>query len=140
MTIKIGEVEIRNPRAVTNLADTIALGEHQTRTEAVRLAIAGWKSQATEERKLRRTFAFWLLGAFFVQVFLCNLAFFLIGWKYLTVDEWTARIFISATFAELAAMVFFMVRYLFTRDEQAISSLIKVLYDADSESRPKASK
>jgi len=52
-----------------------------------------WERQHSEERKMRRTYAKWMLIALFVQGFIVNVAFFAIGAGYLAVSEWVANSF-----------------------------------------------
>ena len=49
----------------------------------------------------------------FAQAVIVNIAFFLIGFGLMKADPGTARVFIIAVFSEIAAMVFFIVKYLF---------------------------
>ena len=89
--------------------------------------LGAWSQQAKDERNLRKLYAKLLMAALFVQIALVNLAFFLIGWGYLNVDEWTARTFVIAVFLELSAMVFFIVKYLFAPQDKNILDLIENL-------------
>lgn len=78
-----------------------------------------WSEQQSSDRSMRTWCAIVLGVIFLLQVAAINTAFFMTGRKMLCVDEWTARVFITAVFSELAAMVFFIVKYLFrsTGDE-----------------------
>jgi len=86
-----------------------------------------WTAQQEAERKLRKTYATWLLVALSAQVVLINLAFFLLGLKVLNVEVWVANTFIIAVFTELASMTWFVVKYLFPKDSQGLLNLIEKL-------------
>lgn len=49
-----------------------------------------------------------------VQAPIVNVVFVLMGSNVLTFEAWTARTFIMGVFAEIAAMVLIVVKYLFT--------------------------
>jgi hypothetical protein len=49
-----------------------------------------------------------------VQALFVNVVFVLMGASVLTFEAWTAKTFIMAVFAEIAAMVLIVVKYLFT--------------------------
>lgn len=106
------------------------------KSNALQTVLDSWKDQAKEERGLRRTYAMWLIIALFAQTVAVNIAFFLIGWKCLDVDEWTARTFIMAVFSELAAMVFFIVKYLFSRDEKIVAEIMQAVRDSSHIDKP----
>ena len=72
-----------------------------------------WSQQQDGDRKLRSIYAGVLIAILLVQIVAINIAFFQIGLGKLRVDHWTARVFIMSVFGELAAMVFFIVKYLF---------------------------
>lgn len=91
---------------------------HRTRT-----IVGAWKKQQTEERAMRRTYATSLLIALGIQALLVNAIYVLVGCKVLVFDPWTARTFIMAVFAEIAAMVFWIVKYLFRQTGNEILQL-----------------
>lgn len=79
-----------------------------------------WKDQQAQDRRLRDRYAHWLLVSVAAQALLVNAAFLLLGLKLLAVEEWTARVFIAAVFAEIAALVLVIVKYLFAPPSDAI--------------------
>ena len=91
------------------------LREIEDRSYQLRTIVGAWETQQAQERMLRRSYAGWLLVLLFFQVIVINVVFFLIGLKYLIVEEWLAKTFIIAVFAEIAAMTLVVVRYLFPR-------------------------
>jgi hypothetical protein len=101
--------------------------EAARKNKKLKEVLGAWSQQAKDERNLRKLYAKLLIGALFFQIALVNLAFFLIGWGYLNVDEWTARTFVIAVFLELSAMVFFIVKYLFAPQDKNILDLIENL-------------
>lgn len=101
--------------------------EEARKDKKLKEVLDAWSKQAKDERELRKSYAKLLLLALFFQTVLVNLAFFLIGFDWLKMDEWTARTFIITVFSELAAMVFFIVRYLFAPQDKNILNLIEKL-------------
>jgi len=89
--------------------------------------LEAWERQHTEERSMRRTYAKWLLIALFIQAFIVNVAFFAIGFGYLTVSEWVANSFILAVFGEIAAMTFFIIKYLFPKTSADVLATLEKL-------------
>ena len=97
------------------------------RRQKIDLVLDLWKKESDEVKSARKWFAYPLLFALFVQGLLADVVFVLLGLDVLRVDEWTARVFIMSVFAELAAMVFFIVKYLFSRTDRDLLSLIEKL-------------
>jgi hypothetical protein len=79
----------------------------------VRTIVNAWKRQQDEERQLRKDYAQKLIVAMIAQSIFVNVVFFCIGRGWLSYEPWTAKIFIMAVFAQIASMVFFILRYLF---------------------------
>lgn len=90
------------------------LKEIHDRSYRVRVIVKAWKDQQTQDRKMREQYARWLMLAMAVQAVIVNVAFVLMGFGLLTVEPWTARTFIMAVFAEIAALVLLVVKYLYT--------------------------
>jgi hypothetical protein len=91
----------------------------------VRTIVNAWKAQQTQDRNMRRKYATILLWAMGVQSVIINSVFFLIGFDRMKVDPWTARTFIRAVFAEIASMVFFIVKYLFRPSTDTVLELVR---------------
>jgi hypothetical protein len=123
--------EIREP-----IPTTVPLDDHikalmaEDRSVAIAAAVAAWKATQDKDRDLRHHYAYLLIWGLLIQSLTVNVAFFLIGLEKLKVDETTSRIFICAVFTEIAAMVFFIVKYLFSRDDSGFFRLIEKLYDS----------
>lgn len=97
------------------------------RSRKLTTILTAWTQQQDQDRALRKTYGKWLLVALFVQTFLINLAFVLIGAKVLVVDQWVAQTFIVSVFAEIAAMVVIIVKYLFPDKSDAIVNILEKL-------------
>jgi len=101
--------------------------EIQDRSYKLRTIISAWERQQEEERNLRRGYAKGLLIALLIQMFLVDLAFFLIGWSFITIDRWVAETFILGVLGEVAAMTLIVVKYLFPETGSQVLSLIEKL-------------
>ncbi len=83
------------------------------RSRFIQTITDAWSTQQNSDRVLRAWYAGVLIIILLLQITAVNVAFFMIGRGTLKVDEWTGRVFIMAVFGELAAMVLFIVKYLF---------------------------
>lgn len=101
--------------------------EIEDKSYQLRTAIGAWETQQTQERMLRRSYAGWLLVLLFLQVIVINVVFFLIGLEYLVVEQWVAKTFIIAVFAEIAAMTLVVVRYLFPKGASNFPDILNQL-------------
>jgi len=86
--------------------------------------ISAWKQQQIQDRKMRKKYATWLLIAMSGQILSINLIFLLLGLGGLKYEPWTANTFIMAVFAEVAALVLLVVKYLFPPSTDKILDLI----------------
>jgi amino acid permease len=109
-----------SPQDVDTYGRLKEIHDHSHRTRTI---VGAWKKQQTEERAMRRTYATSLLIALGVQAILVNTIYILVGCKILVFDPWTSRTFIMAVFAEIAAMVFWIVKYLFRQTGNEVLQL-----------------
>ena len=58
-----------------------------------------------------------------LQIGVINIVFILIGMKVLVFEQWTANTFIMSVFAEVAALVLLVVKYLFARPDDTLLRL-----------------
>ncbi len=72
---------------------------------------------------MRRQYANWLILAMGFQILAINVVFILIGCKVLVFEQWTANTFIMSVFAEVAALVLLVVKYLFARPDDTLLKL-----------------
>ncbi len=108
------------PISAEDVATYGKLREIEDRSHRLRAIVKAWKDQQTQDRKLREKYAHLLMIAMAIQAVFINIAFLLIGFGLLVVEPWTARTFMMAVFAEMAAMVLLVVKYLFTPSGDAI--------------------
>lgn len=101
--------------------------EIEDKSYKIRTIVSSWEGQQKEERQLRRGYAKWLLVALLAQMFLVDVAFFLIGCGLISVDRWVAESFIIGVFGEVATMTLIVVKYLFPETGSQILSLIEKL-------------
>lgn len=90
------------------------LRQIEDRSHQVRTIVKAWKDQQAQDRKMRERYANYLIAAMGLQALVVNVIFVLIGCAVLNFEPWTARTFIMSVFAEMAAMVLIVVKYLFT--------------------------
>lgn len=76
---------------------------------------------------MRKQYASCLMIAMGLQMIVVNASFVLMGLGILVVEEWTAKTFIMAVFAETAALVLVVVKYLFTPTGDKLLRLIERL-------------
>lgn len=112
---------------VSEMSDEERQAAIEARRQKLDAVLNAWRNESEGDRKMRRNYAYGLMVGLFIQGAVVNVAFFLIGTGYLNVDEWTSRTFIIAVFGELASMVFFIVKYLFSPADQGVLRLIEKL-------------
>jgi hypothetical protein len=88
-----------------------------------------WRRTQEDERKLRRTVAYWILGALFVELAAGNTAFFLIGFDRFTVSEWVAQTFIVGMYTQIVSIVLIVVKSLFPAPKTDILSELNQMVD-----------
>lgn len=87
-----------------------------------------WRKTQEGERELRRTVAYWILGALFIELAAGNTAFFLIGFGMFTVPEWVAQTFLIGMYAQIVSIVLIVVKSLFPSPKtDTISELNKMV-------------
>jgi len=104
------------------------LREIEDKSYKLRTVLEARERQQSEERALRQGYAKKLLIALFAQMGLVNIAFFLIGFRWLAVEVWVANTFIMAVFGEIAAMALIMIKYLFPEVGSDVLGLIEKLW------------
>lgn len=121
---EVGVVEVGSPVTSEQIDNIGKLQNIQERIKHHRTIVNAWKQQQDQDRKMRKTYANWLMGAMSVQVAAINVIFVLIGCGILKFEPWTANTFIMATFAEISALVLLVVKYLFPPTTDRILDLI----------------
>lgn len=94
-------------------------------TFRLRTVLKAWKDQQSQDRNLRSRYATWLMVALTIQMIAINVVYVLMGSGVLSYEPWTANTFIMAVFAEMAALVYLVVKYLFTLTNDKILEFMK---------------
>ena len=89
--------------------------------------LEAWAKQQNQKNGLRQRVAWCLMVAMAIQAIAINVFFALIGLGWLNYEQWVASTFIGAVFAEFAALVTVMVRYLFPADSTPVGDLKKTM-------------
>ena len=118
--------DVGDPVEPTDVDTFARWKETVDQSHRVRTIVNAWKKQQDQERTLRSRYALTLISAMLAQAAAINVIFILVGAKVLEFDAWTARIFIMAVFSEIAAMVFFIVKYLFRPGADEVLRLAEV--------------
>jgi hypothetical protein len=103
---------------------------------SLKALVDAWNRQQEQDRETRRNYAKRLLGILIAQIFVINLAFFLMGWGLLKVQEGTAKTFIISTFLEISSLVLIVVKYLFPVTSDKVLEVIDRL-NLELSNRPK---
>jgi hypothetical protein len=101
--------------------------EIEDKSHKLRTVLKAWGDQQDDERGLRREYAKKLIIAMFVQLAVVDVAFVAIGVGWLDVPETAINTFIISVFGEIAAMVFFITKYLFPKVGKEVLDLIEKL-------------
>jgi hypothetical protein len=94
------------------------------RSYQVRTIVKAWKDQQAQDRTMRERYANYLIAAMGLQAGVVNVVFVLMGCGVLSFEAWTAKTFIVAVFAEIAAMVLIVVKYLFTPSSDRVLQVL----------------
>ncbi len=121
---KVGVLEVGEPVTSEQIDNIGKLQDIQERAKHHRTIVSAWKQQQDQDRKMRKLYANWLMGAMSVQVLAINIIFVLIGCGVLKYEPWTANTFVMATFAEISAFILLVVKYLFPATSDRILELI----------------
>jgi len=113
-TLKNLVQDVGNPVSSSDVDSYGKLRQIEDRSHQIRTIVRAWKDQQAQDRMMRERYANYLIVAMGVQALAVNVVFVLIGCGLLTFEPWTAKTFIMAVFAEIAAMVLIIVKYLFT--------------------------
>lgn len=116
----------------SDMVPSIEEQQQADKSRAIRDVINAWKGQAKEERNLRTKYANYLIWTLIAQAAIVNIVFLLIGSRCLSVDEWTARTFIMAVFAEIVGLVIVIVNYLFRDYTKEIFGMIDTILTKDN--------
>jgi hypothetical protein len=100
------------------------LRENKERRRHQSAIINAWRQQQTQDREMRRVYANWLMLVMSCQIAAINIIFILIGCGLLKFEPWTANVFITAVFADIASLVLLVVKYLFPATTDKILDLI----------------
>lgn len=121
---QVGVVEVGDPVTSEDIDNLGKLQNIQERTKHHRTIINAWKQQQDQDREMRKLYANWLIGIMSIQVVAINVIFVLIGRGFLKFEPWTVNTFVTATFAEIGALVLLVVKYLFPATTDRILDLI----------------
>jgi hypothetical protein len=124
--------DVSNPLALSDVDSYGKLREIQDRSHQIRTIVKAWKDQQIQDRRMRERYANYLIAAMGLQTLVVNVVFVLIGVGMLTFEPWTARTFIMAVFAEIAAMVLIVIKYLFTPSSDKV---LQFLHEKKSSTR-----
>lgn len=119
-----GVVEVGGPVTSEQIDNLGKIQDIQERVKHHRTIVNAWKQQQDQDRKMRKMYANWLMGVMSVQVVAINVIFVLIGCGVLKFEQWTANTFLTATFAEITALILLVVKYLFPATTDRILALI----------------
>ncbi len=83
-----------------------------------------WQTQQSEERKLRKTFAWGFLILLFLQVLFMGVVLLLLGNGTILLEKWVVNTFIISVFTEITGMTWVILRYLFDNDHKNVLTLL----------------
>ncbi|WP_462410373.1 hypothetical protein [Neobacillus sp. Marseille-QA0830] len=101
----------------------------QDQSYKIRTVITTWKEQQTQERKMRRNIAYFILSALFIEVIAGNVYLWNIGSGKLKLSEWVTNIFFAGLFSQVAAMATIVIRNLFPKPQKDHSASIAELIE-----------
>ena len=118
------DVTISDLITTEEVANLSRLQDIRERARHHRAIVLAWRRQQDQDRRMRRVYANWLIGAMTVQIIAIHILFVLMGLGTLNVETTMASTFIVATFAEISALVLLVVKYLFPPTTDRLLDLI----------------
>ena len=126
--MNVGSGATLGPPVTSDQVDTYGrLQDIEARSKKAHVLLDAWERQHNEERNMRHVYAGWLLFALLLQMLFVNLIVFLMGIQYLNVEHWVAQTFIVSVFGEIAAMTFWIVKFLFPKVSSDVLSVVEKL-------------
>ncbi len=125
--------QVGKPVTGRQLDNYARLQELEERGKHLTTIIKSWQEQQSQDRELRKKYANWLMYAMGAQIISINVIFILIGSQVFVFEEWTAKTFIMAVFAEICALVLLVVKYLFPGTSDKVLELIDRFLGGKSE-------
>jgi len=119
-TLKNLVQDVGKPVSSSDVDSYGKLRQIQDRSHQIRTIVKAWKEQQAQDRKMREHYATYLMAAMGAQALVVNVVFVLMGCGVLSFEAWTAKTFIMSVFAEIAAMVLIVVKYLFTPSSEKV--------------------
>jgi len=119
-TLKNLVQDVGKPVSSSDVDSYGKLRQIQDRSHQIRTIVKAWKDQQTQDRNMRERYATYLIVAMAMQALVVNGVFILMGCGVLTFEAWTPKTFIMSVFAEMAAMVLIVVKYLFTPSSEKV--------------------
>ena len=108
-------LKIGSPLTVDDVDTYLKVRDADDKSYKLRVIVDAWKHQQTEDRRMRRGYAWGLLSIVALQVLVINGAFFLIGFGVITVEPSVLKYFFVSVFGEIAAMTLVILKYLFPK-------------------------
>lgn len=65
------------------------------------------------DRKLKKTYATWFILILIGQLLIMNVVFFMVGFGYLTFQEWTLNLYMTGTLLEVFGVILVITKNLF---------------------------
>lgn len=91
-----------------------AASEASDRRYKTKKVLAIWRHQQANDRKIRKTVAYWVLGGMLFEILVAATAFFFIGFGLIQIlDPWVARTFFVTVLAHVVAILMIIVKNLF---------------------------
>jgi hypothetical protein len=113
----------RNPIEVDRM---VQRNQAMTKTHEVLIGILS--SSHHEDIRRRKSYGSKLLWTLIIQLGVLNLIFIMMGFGWLNYSENVLYLFISLTFGEILAVVYFIVKYLYSSDYRIrTADIIKLL-------------
>lgn len=116
--------KIGKPVTSAEIDEIGKLQDIRERSRHHRTIVRAWKQQQDQDRKMRKTYATWLLLAMSAQIVAIHIIFILIGTGGLEFQQWTTNTFVMSVFAEVSAMALLVVKYLFPATSDKVLDLI----------------
>ena len=99
------------------MATGIAFRDDESKTALSDLLLGEQVEDARADRELKKSYAKWFIYILIGQWLIMNIAFFLVGFGWLTFDQWSLNLYMGGTLAEVFGVILVITKNLFSNSK-----------------------
>jgi len=120
-------LEIGPPLTEEDIDSYIRIRDAEDRSYKLRAIVDAWDKQQSEDRKMRKGYAWFFIILIAIQIIAINAFFLLVGLKIIKIDPLFLKVFFIPVLAEIVTMTLVILKYLFPKSGSDVLELIRKL-------------